>query len=549
VTDTTPEAVCVVYAAKSTTDTNDSIGSQIDACRGYAGRLGWQVDEPPHSDENASAYHGSRGPGLVAAKARASELAAEGGDVRLLVYATDRLARGDGKQAAHLVEHVLDGMKNDYRVESVTEDLGGEMALVLASLYGQRNNADSRVKGAHTSRGIRTRVEQGHYHGGKTPYGYTIERDLNDKADPGRLVPVPAEAAVVQRIFGEYLGGAGQRTIALGLERDGIATPRGGRWDHSQVANMLRAQVYRGYLPQQTEGEYIKGRHEGLVDGVTWGRVQALRQARRASTRPGRPPVGAHLLVGGLLRCGVCGAAMRPRTRRRAGTEWYICRRREDSGQYHECTMPAVRRADVDTALLDHFDGLVFDLDATREQIRTAHDKRLAENRALRKGAEREKSVAIDARKRAKQAWKAKKLTADRYNELLDDCEEDLAGAEAKLAQLQARQREIEAEAGIVDVEGELLGRLATLRQVVAGTVQDAEGLAGLRAALATTFERIELVPGADGELGVLTEGEDRDFSLLCHVRLEGVAHEDALPVQGLIRGLPLPQTSGETAS
>ena len=61
--------------------------------------------------------------------------------------------------------------------------------------------------------------------------------------------------------------------------------------------------------------------------------------------------------------------------------------------------------------------------------------------------------------------------------------------------------------------------------------MHDAEGLAGLRAALATTFERIELVPGADGDHGVLGDTEDGDFSLRCHVRLEALPQ--GLPTMG----------------
>jgi hypothetical protein len=107
-------------------------------------------------DEARSAYSGSRGPGLAAAKARAAELAATGNaDVVLLAFATDRFARADGRTAMHLVEHVLDGLKAGYRVEAVSEDIGGSMNLVLASLYGQRAHADSAAKSAHVRRGKR----------------------------------------------------------------------------------------------------------------------------------------------------------------------------------------------------------------------------------------------------------------------------------------------------------------------------------------------------------------------------------------------------------
>jgi DNA invertase Pin-like site-specific DNA recombinase len=529
---------CVIYAAKSTADEHGSIDSQISECRQHAGRQGWQVDEPPHHDVKKSAYHGKRGPGLAAAKARAGQLAAEGeGDVVLLVYATDRLARGDGKEAPHLVEYLLEGTKGGYRIESVTENMGGEMALVLASLYGQRAHADSKVKGAHTSRGIRTRVEGGHYHGGVPPYGYTIERDRNDKADPGRLVVVPGKAAVVRRIFDAYLGGAGDRTIMLALNADGIPSPSGKqRWDHSQVANILRQPTYRGVL--RVNGEEYAGRHEPIVDEATWQRAQVLRQARRAvSPRgPARPPAGAHLLTHGLLRCGTCGAAMRPRTLRHRGTEWYRCSARDETGGYHACTMRPVPRLAVDAALLDHFETMVFDLDATREQIRTAYDARLTENAQLRAACQRTLDDLAGQRQRIRADYRRGALDADAWKDFRTELDEEQAAAEAELAQLLERQRQIEAEEVNVDVEGELLGRLARLRQVVAGAVLDAEGLDGLRAAIATTFERIDLVVY-----------DDKIF-LLPYVRLEALATyqqpDDPEPLVGA-RPLPVPQTMG----
>src|SRR3954452_4783055 len=117
--------LAIIYAAKSTTDAHDSIPDQITRCREHATTNGWEVAEPPEHDEAASAYHGSRGPGLTSAKTRAATHASEGRETILLVFASDRLARGDGRKAAHLVEHVLDGLKAGYRIESVTENLGG----------------------------------------------------------------------------------------------------------------------------------------------------------------------------------------------------------------------------------------------------------------------------------------------------------------------------------------------------------------------------------------------------------------------------------------
>jgi hypothetical protein len=64
-------------------------------------------------DEAASAYRGSRGPGLRNAKAHASALAAEHGRP-FCSSSPSIVAWGDGRTAAHLVEYVLEGVKAGY---------------------------------------------------------------------------------------------------------------------------------------------------------------------------------------------------------------------------------------------------------------------------------------------------------------------------------------------------------------------------------------------------------------------------------------------------
>ena len=58
----------IIYAAKSTEDKHGSIPTQIEDCQALAEREGFEVrPEWEFQDENKSAYHGSRGPGLEAA--------------------------------------------------------------------------------------------------------------------------------------------------------------------------------------------------------------------------------------------------------------------------------------------------------------------------------------------------------------------------------------------------------------------------------------------------------------------------------------------------
>jgi hypothetical protein len=100
-----------------------------------------------YSDENATAYKGNRGPGLERAMGECERLVAESHDVALVVQHSDRLARGDVKQARHLVEYVVWAIKHGVALRSVQDPemfAEGDMAVVLAGIGGMRNNQDSK---------------------------------------------------------------------------------------------------------------------------------------------------------------------------------------------------------------------------------------------------------------------------------------------------------------------------------------------------------------------------------------------------------------------
>jgi DNA invertase Pin-like site-specific DNA recombinase len=481
--------VAVIYAAKSTLDEHGSIPDQVERCREYAAKLGWEVAEPPESDEAASAFHGSRGPGLIRAKARAAALATEGCETVLLVFVSDRLARGDGREAAHLVEHVLDGLKAGYRIESVTENLGGEMALVFASLYGERAHADSKAKSEHTKRGLRKMVRSGRFHG-RAPYGYRAEGRHEER----RLVVDEAAAAIVRRIFDEYVTtGAGTASIASHLNEEGVLSPRGARWSSFTVASILDQPAYIGRV--RINGEEYPGNHQPMIEEALWLRARAQRQARKPGTSSiGRPPLSTHLLTGGLLRCGECGAAMVPRTPRDGRRQpRYECSTRVRAGGHGLCSMRGVLRVNVDEPLLRYLENVVFDIEATRQAIREEHGRRSAESAALIGQAERAAAEAEASLARIRADYTRGAITAEDWEGFRTELTEAREAALREVEQLTARTQELTTEVETLNVDGEVAVRLAALREAVAGEVTGAEGLAAVRAALRRCFESITM--------------------------------------------------------
>src|SRR5207248_1372556 len=134
-------------------------------------------------DEAKSAFHGNRGDDLT----RAMEHA-ERARCALIVQHSDRLARGDGDQARHLVEIVLWARKAGVRLMSVQDPQTFDgMGLVYAALMGDRNHDDSARKSHATRAGLERRAERGQPCGA-LPIGYRVE-DPDRKGSPRVIDP------------------------------------------------------------------------------------------------------------------------------------------------------------------------------------------------------------------------------------------------------------------------------------------------------------------------------------------------------------------------
>ena len=229
-----------------------------------------------------------------------------------------------------LVERLIELEEAGGEVRCVDPDLPDPLQSGLANL-GMRGRAPERlrrVREAIGAKAVRGEVL------GRTPYGYRAGLD-------GRLTPHREEAETVRRVFGWYAGdvseGPGLRRIAARLNQEGVRTRSGNPWTPVGVGGILRNRVYVGTYSRL--GLRLVGSHAGLVDRVLFNRAQEIIRQRRPRRRRARPE---RYLLGGLLRCAVCGRGVFGLTRRRT---W----RRKDGTEvsrayrYYECPARAVR--------------------------------------------------------------------------------------------------------------------------------------------------------------------------------------------------------------
>ncbi|GHT94231.1 hypothetical protein FACS1894122_10650 [Alphaproteobacteria bacterium] len=140
------------------------------------------------------------------------------------------------------------------------------------------------------------------------------------------------EAVVVKLIYERFIETESCTLIADELNRKGCRSkPRpqdkgknkGEKlYDRKAIRRILENPYYKGYVTHK--GEIYKGQHEAIVDEESWNKVQEIfsknkwnMPRKRSSPYP----------LKGLLKCGVCGAIMRPTACNNNGLKYryYTC--------------------------------------------------------------------------------------------------------------------------------------------------------------------------------------------------------------------------------
>ena len=206
----------------------------------------------------------------------------------------------------------------------------------LLGLGGRSPQRQARIRDSIVAKASRGEVL------GRTPYGYEAGAD-------GLLKPVQGEAGIVREIFETYagpwhapeskpLGGPGFRAIARSINDRGFRTRTGRPWSALAIAGILKNRTYLGTYTRY--GVRIAGSHEPLVEREIFNRAESVTRMRRPVRKQADE---APYLLGGIVRCDLCGRGLFGLTRRRS---W----KRSDgttnsrSYRYYECPSRDARR-------------------------------------------------------------------------------------------------------------------------------------------------------------------------------------------------------------
>ncbi len=388
--------------ARYSSDLQDarSIDGQFAALRAEAAKQGWQI-VVEESDEEISGWSMVNRPGVQ----RLLSLARDGRIDVVMSEALDRIARdlGDSETIRKRLEFC------GVELFTLSE---GRVEMIHTALKGFMNAQFIVELGRKTKRGQALNISEGRSAGGKT-YGYAPV-----KGEPGQLVILEDEAAIVRRVMHEYA--IEQRSpleIVKRLNADRIPGPRGRGWSESTINGeaklgygILHNRLYAGERvwnrqtkrkdPQtgkalmfdnpETEWKRQPCPDLRIVDDALW---QAVRARHRLVSRRGGGAKRPVRLFSSVLVCGCCGGGMSI-----AGANAYGC-----SNRIQKATCDNRRTIDENVVKARVIDGLkraLLDPEAVREAARQFHETMARDQRdAARRRTTIEKELAdADAR-------------------------------------------------------------------------------------------------------------------------------------------------------
>ena len=219
---------CIIYARFSPrpdADESESAEKQIESCRAYASRKGYEV-VAEYADKGKSRNDIHR-EGLI----RAIDAVGRG-DI-LLCYEISRFGAGHG--AVTLEQEVLkNGGKLEF-VQGLSVADSPDTKMLRAIMFAFKEYEREMI-GIRTSIAMKRMQSDGQCVSGIPPYGYR-----KDDSDPNitKLVPDPIEFPVLQEMISMYQGGNNLSQIARAVTRHGPEAMRGNAWHATTVRRSL----------------------------------------------------------------------------------------------------------------------------------------------------------------------------------------------------------------------------------------------------------------------------------------------------------------------
>lgn len=365
-----------IYSRKSKfTGKGESIGNQIEMCKEYISRhFEDEAEISIYEDEGFTGANTDR----PEFKRCIQDINNKKFDI-LICYRLDRISRNvaDFSSTLSLLE------KNNCSFISIKEQFDtttpmGRAMMYIASVFAQleRETIAERIRDNMVQL-----AKTGRWLGGTTPTGF-ISTEVISEDNSGKprksfmLAPIKDEISIVKLIYEKYLELKSLTQVETYLLQNHIETKNGANFTRFTIRTLLNNPVYAtadeavfnyfdinnydiysskdefngingimaynktiqkknqsNKLRDASEWIIAVGKHDGIIEGYKWVRVQELLEQNKSKTF--RKVRNQDALLSGVLRCSKCGSYMRPKMGRtlKDGTNmfYYLCELKEAS--------------------------------------------------------------------------------------------------------------------------------------------------------------------------------------------------------------------------
>ena len=350
--DLAPAKLRVAAYARVSSDSEDQINSYIAQVAFYTRYIseheGWEMVDI-YADEGLTGME-------VSHREEFNRMIADcrnGKIDRILVKSISRFARNQEDYILHMRELLRLGVTIYFEKENV--DTGKMTSEQAADIYGAFAQMETTSHSQNMRVSNRMRMEKGIYTLPHAPYGYR----LVDK----KLVIVPEEAEIVQRIFHMFLQGKGRYDIARELNAEGVnRRSTSGEWYARSIGYILTNTTYTGdqiwqkyystdvlpFKQVRNKGQkpmyFAEDCNPAIISKEEFQLAQELIQKRMANRKPLETvssPYRKHIF------CAECGSICRGK--RINGKMYWMCRRRDREKAL--CPVPQAAEEDITAAL------------------------------------------------------------------------------------------------------------------------------------------------------------------------------------------------------
>ncbi len=333
--------LAAIYARKSTdqagvSDEEKSVARQVEHAKAYAIKKGCTVaDEHIYMDDGISGAEFVKRPGFL----RLMNALKPKPPFQVLIMSEESRLGREAIETAFALKQIMDaGVRAFFYLEDRERTLDTAMDKIMLSLSTFAAEMEREKARQRTYDAMAHKARAGYVTGNRV-YGYDnipvgeprqhVIRRINDQ-----------EKEVVLRIYKDFASGIGIKGIALGLNREAVPPPRGGRhgWAATCVREILHRELYVGIVYwnrtqtvqrggtkkqlKRSEAEWFRLDAPDLriVPPDLWEQIQArhahnskvwLRdQKGRLQSRPSGRDLRSQYLLSGLAECAICGGSL-----------------------------------------------------------------------------------------------------------------------------------------------------------------------------------------------------------------------------------------------